>query len=150
MPIAYLSTGSNMGNRAEMLEKANVLLEKKAGLLLALSKVVETPAWGKTDQPDFLNQVVKLETSLSPQDLLTVILGIEKQLGRNRVEKWGPRSIDIDILFYDNEIIDEPGLQIPHPWMHERLFVLEPMCEIAPDFVHPVLNKTIAELLEKY
>ena len=149
MPTAYLSTGSNMGNRAEMLEKANVLLEKKAGRLLALSKVVETPAWGKTDQPDFLNQVVKLETSLSPQELLNVILGIEKQLGRNRVEKWGPRSIDIDILFYDYEIIDEPGLQIPHPWMHERLFVLEPMCEIAPDFVHPVLNKTIAKLLEK-
>jgi 2-amino-4-hydroxy-6-hydroxymethyldihydropteridine diphosphokinase len=149
MPIAYLSTGSNMGNRAEMLEKANVLLEKKAGRLLALSKVVETPAWGKTDQPDFLNQVVKLETSLSPQELLNLNLGIEKQLGRNRVEKWGPRSIDIDILFYDNEIIDEPGLQIPHPWMHERLFVLEPMCEIAPDFVHPVLNKTIAVLLEK-
>ena len=138
-----------MGNRAEMLEKANVLLEKKAGRLLALSKVVETPAWGKTDQPDFLNQVVKLETSLSPQELLNLNLGIEKQLGRNRVEKWGPRSIDIDILFYDNEIIDEPGLQIPHPWMHERLFVLEPMCEIAPDFVHPVLNKTIAVLLEK-
>lgn len=147
MPTAYLSTGSNMGKRHEMLLKAVSLLSASAGEIVALSRVIETPAWGKTDQPDFLNQVLKLNTSLPPRELLNTILDIEMQMGRNRIEKWGPRIIDIDILFYDDEIINEDGLQIPHPWLHERRFVLEPLSEIAPDLTHPLLKKNMAELL---
>lgn len=147
MALTYLILGSNLGNREESLRNARVRLEARAGELLRCSSVYETASWGKHDQPDFLNQVLEIKTSLSPSDLLATVLSIEKELGRYRAEKWGSRTIDIDILFYDDRIIDEPGLIIPHPFLHDRHFCLLPLSEIAPDLVHPRKGKTIKELL---
>ncbi|MGZ3821394.1 MAG: 2-amino-4-hydroxy-6-hydroxymethyldihydropteridine diphosphokinase, partial [Mucilaginibacter sp.] len=106
----------------------------------------ETQSWGKSDAPDYLNQVILIETELSPQSILKKILAIETTLGRRREEKWGSRIIDIDILFYDSETVTEPGLNVPHPELHKRRFTLEPLSEIAPDFIHPVFNKSIFQL----
>ena len=144
-----LALGSNLGNREENLRRALVLLEEKGLRILHRSSVRVTKPWGKTDQPDFLNQVIHVETTLSPHSLLELCLGIEAALGRVRREKWGPRIIDIDILYYDDRVISEPGLTLPHPHLHERLFVLEPLTEIAPDFIHPVLRKPNTVLLHR-
>ena len=142
----YLSLGSNVGDRPANLRDAIHKL-KAAGTVGSVSSFYETEPVGVTEQPWFLNCVVALETDSQPRDLLERVLKIEAAMGRRRVRDKGPRTIDIDILLYGNQIIDEPGLKIPHPAMHERRFVLEPLVEIAPDVVHPVLKKTARDML---
>ena len=149
LQMVYLLLGSNLGNRKEILDKAINLLSQKVGVVILQSKDYETAPWGITNQPDFLNLAVSIQTRLEPLQILEITQSIENQLGRVRKEKWGARLIDIDILFYGNEIIDEPNLKIPHPLLQERDFALTPLVEIAPNFVHPVFGKTILELREK-
>jgi len=149
MNTAYLLIGGNMGERELYLKKARNLIGEQCGELKSCSSIYQTAAWGKTDQPMFLNQALEIFTSLKPMQLLQQILSIEKQLGRTRHEKYGPRNIDIDILFYNEERHNVPLLTIPHPDLQYRRFVLTPMNEIAAEFVHPVLKKTMAELLKE-
>jgi len=148
MHAAYLLTGSNMGDRPEQLRRAIAELEKHAGEVVRVSPVFETDAWGREELPSHLNQALLVHTPLTPLELLGVIHGIENRLGRVRQEKWGVRMIDIDIIYFDEEIIDLPALRIPHPLMQERNFVLQPLSAIAPHYRHPVLNKTNTELLD--
>jgi 2-amino-4-hydroxy-6-hydroxymethyldihydropteridine diphosphokinase len=143
--LAYLSLGSNVGNRETQLHDAIARLDA-AGRVLAASSLYETEPVDFIEQPWFLNCAVALETRKTPQQLLAAILGIEEQMGRKRLQNKGPRSIDIDILLFDNVIMNSKELTIPHPAMHQRRFVLEPLAEIAPDAIHPVLKKTIREL----
>jgi len=145
---AYLLLGSNLGNREDYLKSALVLIAQNVGHITAKSSIYETAAWGKTDQPGFLNMAVEVLTSLPPLTVLHEVLNIEQVLGRTRAEKWGARSIDIDVILYANEIVDiKNELQIPHPEMHHRKFVLIPLHEIAPNLLHPVFKKTISLLL---
>ena len=147
MNNVYLLTGGNEGNRTFHVQQAMANIEKYCGVILRHSGLYETAAWGITDQAAFLNQVLLISTGFEPSALMTRILEIETSMGRKRVKKYGPRTIDIDILFFNDEIIDEPGLKIPHPEIQNRRFVLEPMDEIAPGLMHPVLRKTISQLL---
>lgn len=145
---AYLLLGSNLGDRQLYLSKAKALIAKQVGEVVAQSSVYETEAWGKTDQPGFLNMALAVETTLGSLALLHKVLEIELALGRVRHEKWGSRLIDIDIIFYGQEIVNVTDkLQIPHPEMQNRRFVVQPLAEIAPDFVHPVLQRTLTEIL---
>jgi 2-amino-4-hydroxy-6-hydroxymethyldihydropteridine diphosphokinase len=144
--IVYLSLGTNLGNRAANLKQALSLLPPQM-TVKAKSKVYETPPWGYTDQDQFLNQVVKVTTYLEPENLLKHIKRLEVAMGRKATFRYGPRLIDIDILFYDDEILETPSLTIPHPNLHERGFILLPMMDIAPDLVHPVRKKSIREMI---
>jgi 2-amino-4-hydroxy-6-hydroxymethyldihydropteridine diphosphokinase len=146
MHSVFLLLGSNLGDRNLFLQQATELIEKNIAPVLKRSSVYETQSWGKTDVPDYLNQVVLLQTDLPAREVLQKILDIENTLGRRRAEKWGSRTIDIDILFYGDAIISEPGLHIPHPELHKRRFTLEPLAEIAPELAHPVLNKNILQI----
>lgn len=146
MTDVYLLLGSNLGNRRLFLEKAIALISSDIASIVTSSAVYETQSWGKTDAPDYLNQVVYLQTSLPARAVLEKILAIELFLGRRREEKWGSRTIDIDILFYGDAIVNENGLYIPHPELHNRRFTLEPLSEIAPNLEHPVLKKNILQL----
>jgi 2-amino-4-hydroxy-6-hydroxymethyldihydropteridine diphosphokinase len=148
MHSVYLLTGSNQGNRKEQLEQSIVELELQAGTIIRASAMYETEAWGIEGLPSHLNQALLLETRLSPAQLLSIIHGIENKLGRIRQQKWGVRAIDIDIIYFDNLILNLPELVIPHPLMQQRNFVLAPLAEIAPDFVHPILLQTNKQLLE--
>ena len=148
MKEAYILIGGNMGDRPAYLSAAATLIAERAGHVLRASDCYETAAWGMQQQPDFLNQVLLIETSLSPLELLHRLLDAEMKLGRFRTEKYGPRTIDMDILFYDRWIISIPGLQVPHPRIRERRFALEPMCDLAPGFRHPSLNLTMQQLLD--
>lgn len=148
MNEVYLLTGGNVGDRLMNLQQASLKIEKEAGTVLKKSAIYETAAWGLTDQNSFLNQVLLISTASGAEDLLQTLLHIELELGRKRMIKMGPRNIDIDILFYNNEIISSPNLTVPHPQIANRRFVLTPLNEIARAFVHPVLQKTIAQLLE--
>ena len=148
MHIIYLLTGSNIGDSELNLLKASKFIHQQIGKVVAASHVYKTEPWGNKDQQVFLNQVLKIETQLEPKQLLKTILEIENQMGRDRKIKWEPRIIDIDILFYDDQIIDEENLQIPHPLLHERRFTLVPLNEIASSFIHPKLNKSISQLLK--
>jgi 2-amino-4-hydroxy-6-hydroxymethyldihydropteridine diphosphokinase len=147
MNKAYLLTGGNMDNRAANLAEAEKRICMQVGNILTASSIYETLAWGMTDQPAFLNQVLCVETPLTSTALLETVLGIEQQMGRLRVQKYGPRIIDIDILLFNEEVINLPNLSIPHPFLHQRRFTLHPLAEIAPSFIHPVLLQTIATLL---
>ncbi len=147
MNKAYLLIGGNEGDRFLHMQQARTNIELICGQLLLVSSIYETAPWGKTDQPDFLNQVLLINTVFSPEELLKGILSIEEKGGRKRTVKNAPRTIDIDILFYNDLILEKPGLTIPHPRIAIRRFVLEPLNEISPEFIHPVFGKTIRELL---
>ena len=147
MNTAYLLTGGNIGNRKDNLAIAWKHISVQCGHIINSSSLYETAAWGKTDQPAFLNQALEIQTELTAPQLLKKLLNIEKQTGRVRKEKYGPRIIDIDILLFNDEIHNFPLLKIPHPEMQNRRFVLEPLAEIAPEIIHPVSKKTIVELL---
>jgi 2-amino-4-hydroxy-6-hydroxymethyldihydropteridine diphosphokinase len=143
--LVYLSLGSNIGARAVNLEMAISRLEE-LGRVVAVSSFYETEPVEVTAQPMFLNCVVALETEMLPQQFMRAVLDIEREMGRRRTQAKGPRTIDIDILLFGNAVIDTPDLTVPHPAMHERRFVLEPLTEIAPDVKHPALKKTAKEL----
>ena len=147
MEISYILTGGNIGDRQRNLSRAAILLESRAGRILHRSSYYETAAWGIEAQPDFLNQVLEIETTMSPEALLDNLLEIEREMGRIRGEKFGPRTIDLDILFYGDMIIRTDELEIPHPRMAERRFVLEPLFELIRDRKHPVTGQTIREML---
>ena len=145
---AYIAIGSNMNSPAEnCIEAANLLNNHPAISISNRSSLYESEPFGKSDQDWFINSVVKVTTHLSPELLIKACLSIENEMGRIRDEKWGPRLIDLDILFYDDFVLKEKNLEIPHPGISERSFVLEPMNEIASDFIHPKLKKTIETLL---
>jgi len=145
-PLVYLSLGSNVGDRAAHLRAAIERLAE-AGTVKATSDFYETEPVGVADQPWFLNCVVALETGQAPRELLAYALAIEEGMGRRRTRDKGPRTIDVDILLFGDRVIDEPGLKVPHPAMHERRFVLEPLAEIAPGILHPTIKKTARQLL---
>ena len=146
MPIIYLALGTNLGDRLANLRAAIASLPP-AVTVLAESPVYETPPWGLTDQPAFLNMAFKGETRLSPLALLAHLKHLETELGRVPAVRYGPRLIDMDILFYDDLVLDTPELTLPHPRLHERAFALVPLADLEPDLVHPVLGKPVRELL---
>lgn len=147
MNTVYLSLGSNQGDSLRLLQTAVDDIRKDIGRVVKVSSVYQTAAWGVEDQPDFLNIALCLQTELPAQQTLEAIHHIETELGRERKIHWGQRTIDIDILLYNNEVINTPTLTIPHVRMQERRFVLVPLNEIAPETIHPVYNTTIAQLL---
>lgn len=149
MNVSYLLTGANLGQRQENLFRAREAIGQQAGAVETSSALYETAAWGMEEQPPFLNQALKIITSLSPSSLIVVLLSIEQSLGRKRNNKYGPRTIDIDILFFNHEIIHEPGLTVPHPQIEYRRFALQCLHDIAPDYIHPVLGKTVGQLLNE-
>jgi 2-amino-4-hydroxy-6-hydroxymethyldihydropteridine diphosphokinase len=148
MNKAFLLLGGNIGDREKNFETAKDLLGKNGGSITRQSSLYETEAWGKNDQPAFLNQAVEIETELDAKELMEQIFKIEKSMGRERKEKYGPRLIDIDILLFNQEQRDDVFLTIPHPQMQNRRFVLVPLVEIAPRLLHPILKKTIGQLLK--
>ena len=152
MSIAYLCLGSNSGNRLQFIEQAISLLNLAENIkIIRRTALYETEPWGVKNQNWFLNIIVEIKTDLSPQDLLLKCMSIEKTLGRNRdkEQRWGERTIDIDIILYNKDVVNTDMLTIPHPRMHQRAFVLVPLLELIPDFIHPVLNKTISDLYDE-
>ncbi len=147
MAIVHIGIGSNLGSREKNCMKSLDLLSAAGIVVRKRSSMHETEPWGVREQPDFINMVVEVETGLEPLKLLKALKEIEDKMGREETHKWGPRIIDLDILFYNDLVIDTPELKIPHPLIHEREFVLKPLSEIAPDKVHPVPKKTVRELL---
>ena len=144
----FIGLGTNLDARFLNLENAIFYIENEIGELLKKSSVYQTKAWGNTNQQDFLNQVIEIKTEYNVFEVLEKCLSIEAELGRIRKEKWGERLIDIDILYFNNEIIGEKNLKVPHPFIQDRNFVLVPMVEIAKGYIHPGFNKTNLELLE--
>ena len=149
MKEVYLLLGSNEGNRLQNLETARKFVTDKCGTIAKYSSLYETAAWGLAEQQNFINQAIMIKTKIEPESLLITLKEIEKETGRVETIKWGPRIIDIDILFYSSEIIDTPFLKIPHPLLHERRFTLVPLNEITGSFIHPILKKSISQLLDE-
>jgi 2-amino-4-hydroxy-6-hydroxymethyldihydropteridine diphosphokinase len=149
MHQAVILMGTNTGDLLSNINTALTFIKVRCGAIINKSSVYRTEPWGKTDQPFFLNQVLILETKLTVKNLLKTLLQIEHDMGRERTEKWAPRLIDLDILFYDDLITDDTGLTIPHPHLHERRFTLQPLAEVLPHFIHPVFNKTVQQLLSE-
>ena len=149
MNEVYLQLGSNIGDRLDNLDQSIKIIIERIGNVLEKSSVYESTPWGVENQRNFLNQVIFVKSNFDPYTILDLVLQIEKDMGRIRIEKWGERIIDIDILFIDDLIIESENLCIPHEFIAKRKFVLQPMCEIAPGFIHPKLNKTISQLLEE-
>jgi 2-amino-4-hydroxy-6-hydroxymethyldihydropteridine diphosphokinase len=146
----FIGLGSNLGDRKKNLQDAITRLQESGFVtIVSISRFYDTEAQGFKDQPDFLNCVIKVMTPLEPEELLAMLKEIEKKMGRTETERWGPRVIDLDILFYDTLVLRNNGLRIPHPDAHKRWFVLKPMSDIDPDFEHPVLKKSIRQLLEE-
>jgi len=145
----FILLGSNVGNRSGELEAARQLLSDSVGLPDRISAIYETAAWGKTDQQAFLNQVITGKTRLGAEEVMQQALAAEQRRGRVRGEKWAPRTIDIDLLFLDDQQVTSPLLTLPHPMLHLRKFTLVPLCEIFPDFRHPILGQTLSELLDQ-
>ncbi len=150
MSTAFIGIGSNLGNREENCNKAIELLIDRGIKVSSRSSIIETEPWGVKVQPKFINMAVELETSVEPKELLKLLKKIESEMGRHTTVRWGPRIIDLDMLFYDDLIIRTPELEVPHPCIKDRDFVLRPLAEIAPDLVHPVLKKSIKELFLDY
>jgi 2-amino-4-hydroxy-6-hydroxymethyldihydropteridine diphosphokinase len=147
MTQLFLSLGGNLGNTREIFEGAYPLIEKKIGKISVYSSIYQTQAWGPIPQADFLNQVLLVNTSLKAESCLAEISEIEREFGRERKERWGPRTLDLDILYYGDKVIAESDLSIPHPRIAERKFILTPLAEIAPTFTDPASRKTIVTLL---
>ncbi|OIN57071.1 2-amino-4-hydroxy-6-hydroxymethyldihydropteridine diphosphokinase [Arsenicibacter rosenii] len=148
MHTVFILLGANLGDRVNTLQKARTLLGDRVGNVTRASAFYETAAWGLTDQPAFLNQVLLVETTDAPEVVLTKTQAIEQELGRVRHEKWGARLIDIDLLYYDQLICQSDRLTLPHPYLHVRRFTLVPLAEVAPDVVHPLLHQTNQILLD--
>ena len=149
MPECLIALGSNLGDREANIAQAIALLNAhpEIHVLASSSQQATAPVGGPTNQPEFLNAALRIETTLAPRALLDFLMTTESSLGRTRDVHWGPRTIDLDLLLYAEQVIEEPGLRIPHARLHERRFVLAPAAEVAPDMVHPIMHRTIAELL---
>ena len=148
----FVLLGSNLGDRELLVNQASKMIGERCGKIVAKSRLYESEPWGFKSEHWFLNQVVKVETALSPDDLMKELLEIEKELGRDRSvphEGYVSRPMDLDILYFGNEIIDNQMVTAPHPRLHERRFTLLPLCDVAPDFVHPVMKKTNLQLLDE-
>lgn len=145
----YLGLGSNMGNREAHCRQALEYLDREGLRVTRVSSIYETKPWGVEDQPWFINMAAEVETTRSPDEVLGALKKIEAAMGRQQTVRYGPRIIDLDILFYGDCVIEEEGLQVPHPMLHSRDFVLTPLVEIAPDMLHPVLKKTVKRLCEE-
>ena len=148
MNIVYLLLGSNLGNPVKYLKDAEKQISSRVGQVIKKSHIYKTAAWGNKDQPDFYNQIIIVETKLEASSVLKTILDMETKMGRKRILKYEPRIIDIDILLFNNDIINTPDLKVPHPLIQERRFVLVPLNELTPKLNHPVINKTVGELLD--
>ena len=145
--FVYILLGGNLGDREENMTVARSYIEEQVGKIIKVSSIYETASWGIAGQPDFLNQVVLILTNFSAEKVMETILAIENKMGRIRTEKNASRIIDIDILFFNDEVINEPGLTVPHPQIQNRKFVLEPLDEIASDLIHPIFKQSIKNLL---
>jgi 2-amino-4-hydroxy-6-hydroxymethyldihydropteridine diphosphokinase len=144
----FILLGSNLGDRQENLDRARHEISRSVGEIITTSSVYKTAAWGNTHQPDFYNQVIEIRSAPDPGKLISDTQMIEQKMGRTREEKWGPRIIDIDILFYGDSVFSNENLTIPHPEISNRKFTLMPLAEVAPDFIHPVFKKSVLQLLE--
>lgn len=144
-----ISIGSNMGNRFFYLWKAKELLQEKLNTDIRTSPIYETDAWGKTNEPKYFNAVLSFSTDSEPMEILTICQNIENELGRKRMEKWGKRTIDLDIIFIDEIQLESPKLTIPHPFFDQRAFVLKPLLDLHPERIHPKLGEPLIEYLQK-
>lgn len=149
MIVAYIGIGSNLGNREKNCLRAIELLEKRGIPVKKRSSMYETEPWGIKDQPRFINMAIEIETFFEPGELLRILKEVEREVGRGVSFKWGPRIIDLDILLFGNIFLKEDNLEIPHPLLDKRDFVLKPLCEIAPDMIHPLLKVKICDLLKE-
>jgi 2-amino-4-hydroxy-6-hydroxymethyldihydropteridine diphosphokinase len=149
MSIVYIGIGSNLGDRQKSCLRAIELLQERGIVVTKKSSLYETEPWGYKDQPQFINMAIEGETEFNPKELLMVLKNIEREIGREESLRWGPRKVDLDILLFDTIILTEDSLEIPHPLLHKRDFVLKPLCEIASDIHHPLLKMSISDLLQQ-